>query len=551
MKNLKLKKGLTALITAALVATFTAVIPSTANAADSCSNTGFIDGAKFVAFQKCTGTDDNGSKYEIRMPAKFNGMLYLYSHGIRNQVLLPLIPVVNPTGTYSKPRSEPEVAPGRTTADQELIAETLLKQGYAVAGAGVQVNGWSVPEAIEANMLLVVKAKDMLPKINKVVSWGDSLGGHISQSLSEQYGIIDAAANLHLAGSAANQYSYANDVLWMYKTLFDPTIKGNDYTQPVSATDTRGYMELIGDIGKLLTVLNALGTAIKTNPTAPVWPETATNVPASLKALPVRSAILLIGLLAGMPTQSTTYDSASGPAGPLETTFGLAISPALAILENTSTALALGVIGNYDAEMRCGGSIFDNTATDYSARLGDNGDIYAAALSGKTATAGILAFLNRLNPAAPRVAASASAVACINNQAAYTGKITVPTITVSQTADQITPAGYVQKLKNQYEAAIRNGDAKPGLLLNIWNKPPDAYTEFAATGAAVTPTEPTTGTSHYMYTNAQILVIAKLLASAGKSGKLPSVATAKSALKNDSSMFIDPAYTPALMPQDK
>ena len=544
MKNLKLKKGLTALISAALVAAFTVAVPSAARAAEpTCTTVSNVE--------TCKGVDDNGSKYEIRMPAKFNGMLFLYSHGIRNQVLLPLIPVVNPTGTYSTPRSEPEVAPGRTTADQEIIAQALLKQGYAVAGAGVQVNGWSVPEAVEANLLLVIKAKDMFPKITKVVSWGDSLGGHISQSLSEQYGIIDAAADLHLAGSAAKQYSYANDVLWMYKTLFDPTIKGNGYTQPVSATDTRGYMELIGDIGKLLTVLNALGTAIKTNPTAPVWPVTATNVPATLKAIPVRSAILLIGLLAGMPTQSTTYDSASGPAGPLETTFGLAISPALAILENTSTALALGVIGNYDAEMRCGGSIFDNTATDYSANLGDNGDIYAAALSGKTATAGMLAFLNRLNPAAPRVAASASAVACINNQAAYTGKITVPTITVSQTADQITPAGYVQKLKNQYAAAVNNGDAKPGLLLNIWNKPPDAYTVFAATGAAVTPTVPTTGTSHYMYTNAQILVIAKLLASAGKSGKLPSVARDKSALKNDSSMFIDPAYTPALMPQDK
>ena len=544
MKNLKLKKGLTALISAALVAAFTVAVPSAARAAEpTCTTVSNVE--------TCKGVDDNGSKYEIRMPAKFNGMLFLYSHGIRNQVLLPLIPVVNPTGTYSTPRSEPEVAPGRTTADQEIIAQALLKQGYAVAGAGVQVNGWSVPEAVEANLLLVIKAKDMFPKITKVVSWGDSLGGHISQSLSEQYGIIDAAADLHLAGSAAKQYSYANDVLWMYKTLFDPTIKGNGYTQPVSATDTRGYMELIGDIGKLLTVLNALGTAIKTNPTAPVWPVTATNVPATLKAIPVRSAILLIGLLAGMPTQSTTYDSASGPAGPLETTFGLAISPALAILENTSTALALGVIGNYDAEMRCGGSIFDNTATDYSANLGDNGDIYAAALSGKTATAGMLAFLNRLNPAAPRVGASASAVACINNQAAYTGKITVPTITVSQTADQITPAGYVQKLKNQYAAAVNNGDAKPGLLLNIWNKPPDAYTVFAATGAAVTPTAPTTGTSHYMYTNAQILVIAKLLASAGKSGKLPSVARAKSALKNDSSMFIDPAYTPALMPQDK
>jgi hypothetical protein len=549
MKNLKLKKGLTALVTAALVATFTAVIPSTANAADSCSDTGFVDGANFVSFQKCTGTDGNGSNYEIRMPEKFNGMLYLYSHGIRNQVLLPLIPVINPDGTYSKPRSEPEVAPGRTAADQELIAQALLKQGYALAGAGVQVNGWSVPEAVEANLLLVLKSRDLFPKINKVVSWGDSLGGHISQALSEQYGVIDAAADLHLAGTAANQYAYANDVLWMYKTLFDPTIKGNGYTKPNSVTDTVGYMELIGDISKLLTVLNALATAIATNPVSPTWPATATNVPDSLKAIPVRSAILLIGLLAGMPTQSMTYDASSGPAGPLETTYGVAISPALAILENTSTALALGVIGNYDAEMRCGGSIFDNTATDYSARLGDNGDIFAAGLSGKTATAGMLAFLSKYNPVAPRVAASASAVACINNQAAYSGKITVPTITVSQTADQITPAGYVQKLKNQYATAISNGEAKSGLLLNIWNKPPDQYTQFQATGAATTPTVPTTGTSHYMYTNDQILVIAKLLASAGKSGKLPSLAAAKSALKNDSSMFIDPTFTPALMLQ--
>mgnify|MGYP000014554416 FL=1 len=551
MKNLKLKKGLTALISAALVATFAVAVPSSANAAEGCSETGFIDGAKFVAFQKCTGADGNGSKYEIRMPEKFNGMMFLYSHGIRNQVLLPKIPVINPDGAYSVPRSAPEVAPGRTAADQEIIAQTLLKQGYALAGAGVQVNGWSVPEAIEANVNLIVYAKDIFPTISKVVSWGDSLGGHISQSLSEQYGIIDAAANLHMAGTAASQYSYANDVLWMYKTLFDPTIKGNGYTQPEYAGDTRGYMELIGDIGKLLTVLGALSAAISANPLAPAWPASATNAPASLKGIPVRSAILLIGLLAGMPTQSNTYDASSGPKGALETSFGLAISPALAVLENTSTALALGVIGNYDAEMRCGGSIFDNSATDYASRLGDNGDIYAAGLSGKTATAGMLAFLNKLNPVAPRVTASASAVACINNQAAYTGKISVPTITVSQTADQITPAGYIQKMKDLYEASISNGDAKPGLLLNIWNKPPDEYTEFDSAGSPKAATGITTGTSHAMYTNDQIMVIAKLLASAGKSGKLPSIAAAKSALKKDPSMFIDPNFKPALMFQDR
>ena len=47
------------------------------------------------------------------------------------------------------------------------------------------------------------------------------------------------------------------------------------------------------------------------------------------------------------------------------------------------------------------------------------------------------------------------------------------------------------------------------------------------------------------------MVIAKLLASAGKSGKLPSMAAAKSALKKDPSMFIDPNFKPALMFQDR
>ena len=106
-------------------------------------------------------------------------------------------------------------------------------------------------------------------------------------------------------------------------------------------------------------------------------------------------------------------------------------------------------------------------------------------------------------------------------------------------------------MKDLYEASISNGDAKPGLLLNIWNKPPDEYTEFDSAGSPKAPTGVTTGTSHAMYTNDQIMVIAKLLASAGKSGKLPSMAAAKSALKKDPSMFIDPNFKPALMFQDR
>jgi len=544
MKNIKSHKALAALVVTALVTTMAVAIPSAANATTTCAKASFKSSGKSVSYQKCTGTDWQGAKYEIRMPSKFNGMMYLYSHGIRGNHNMPKVPVIRPNGYVVD--MAPEVAPGRTAADQETIARALLKQGYAVAGSGVSTQGWSVPEAVNANLELIVEARSQFPNIEKVVSWGDSLGGHISQSLSEKYDVIDAVANLHMAGSADSQYTYANDFLWMFKTFFDPTIKGNGYS-----AGSAGYMEYMGDISKVLTAFGTIQAAIAADPLAPKWPASST-VPAALQAIPVRSAVLLIGLLAGVPVQSMTYDASSGPAGPLETSFGLAISPALGVFENAFTALALALIGNYDAEVRCGGTIFDNTATDYAARLGDNGDVYAAGLSGKTATAGMLAYLNKLNPAAPRVKGTPAALNCIKNeQANYTGAITIPTITISQTADQVTPAGFIQKFKELYASNVEAGTAKPGNLLNIWNKPPDTYTKFDSAGKPITPALPTTGTSHFMYTNSDLLIIAKMLATAGKTGKLPSVATAKAAFKKNPNIFIDPDYKPELMFADR
>jgi hypothetical protein len=544
MRNLKVNKSLAALVVTALVTTLAVAVPTAANASTSCSKASFTSAGKSVSYQKCTGTDWQGSQYEIRMPSKFNGMMYLYSHGIRGNHNMPKVPVIRPNGYIVD--MAPEVAPGRTAADQEFIAQELLKQGYAVAGSGVSTQGWSVPEAVNNNLQLIVEARSKFPNIEKIVSWGDSLGGHISQSLSEKYDVIDAAANLHMAGSADSQYTYANDFLWMFKTFFDPTIKGNGYS-----SGSAGYAEYLGDISKVLTAFGTIQAAIAADPLTPKWPATST-VPDALKGLPVRSAVLLVGLLAGVPVQSSTYDASSGPAGPLETSFGLAISPALGVFENAFTALALALIGNYDAEVRCGGTIFDNTATDYAARLGDNGDVYAAGLSGKTATAGMLAYLNKLNPAAPRVKGTPAALNCIKNeQANYTGAVTIPTITISQTADQVTPAGFIQKFKELYEENVASGKAKPGMLLNIWNKPPDTYTKFDTAGKPITPVIPTTGTSHFMYTNADLLIVAKMLANAGKTGKLPSMATAKSAIKKNKNMFIDPDFKPELMFADR
>ena len=55
MKHPITKKSLVGLLSAALIAAFTAVIPSTANATEGCTDQSAIVGKKNVGFEKCTG----------------------------------------------------------------------------------------------------------------------------------------------------------------------------------------------------------------------------------------------------------------------------------------------------------------------------------------------------------------------------------------------------------------------------------------------------------------------------------------------------------------
>ena len=530
MKNLKLTKGLITLSSAALVAALTVALPATAQAADTCAKTTVLSGTKSVSVEKCNGTDGNNSKYEIMMPAKFNGTLMVYSHGIRTNVNLPKIPVVAPNGSvidYS-----PEVSP---SAD---VTAALLAQGFALAGAGVQTQGWSLEDGVEAALQVLTIARDKYSKIDKVVTWGNSLGGITSQALAEQYsGAVDAALPMCMADSAQAEITMAVDFLWGMKSLFNPNIKGSGYSEGQA-----GYVEMVTDLGEVLKTFLELQTAIAANITAPAWPSTST-APAALKALPVRSAVLLLGLMAGVPTQSPTYDSSSGPAGASETTFGLVISPALAVLENGSEAAALAILANYDMERRFGGVVFDNSTTNYVARVSEELDQYAPSLTGRNSALAVLGYLGLL----PKVKANPAAVAKMNSLYQLQGKIEVPTITISATADHITPAGAAQYLKNQYEAAVANGVAKSGKLLTVWNKPDDAYTEFSSAGAPVAPTVKPNGTGHCNYTTSQILAVAKLAASAAKTGKLPSNRAVQAAIKNEPNLFVDPNFAPPLL----
>ena len=524
---------LSLLSVAALATTVLVAAPTVANATPAC------DGKSPI--QTCVGVTSDGAPYAMQVPANFNGTVALYSHGYRYNVDIPsAIPLI---GGY-KVTNTPEPVPGGNAA----VAQYFFSQGVAIVGSGFARQGWNPDSAIKTNVELIGTFKKQFPKTNKVVAWGASLGGVITQGLAEKYpNLIDAAAPLCMADNIAPQLTMAGDFLWGVKVLFDPTIKGGNYSAGAA-----GVAESYADLGKVFTVMGKLQAALATG----AWPDTASATGKSLAAagVPSRSALLLLGLMAGLPTQSAHFDSISGPEGPLKLTFPLALSPALAILENGTNAAALAVLATQDVENQAGGAIFDNTKTDYAARIDGERVIFNAALSGNTVIDALLAALSPANPGAPRAKANPTAVAKMNSLHVNTGKINVPTVLMVGVADPITPAGASQRLVDLYaeqyaaeKAAARKAykssrDYKnpTNKLLMLWNTTPEkGYTKFNEAGSPITTTPAASGTNHCNFSTAQWLLVARTLVQTANTGKLPTGGALYTAVRKAGNLSMD------------
>jgi len=515
----------------ALVATVLVTAPTVANAAPAC------DGKSPI--QTCVGATSDGAPYAMQVPANFNGTVALYSHGYRYNVDIPsAIPLI---GGY-KITNTPEPVPGGNAA----VAQYFFSQGIAIVGSGFARQGWNPDSAIKTNVELIGTFKKQFPTTTNVVAWGSSLGGVITQGLAEKHPeLVSAVAPMCMADNISPQLTMAGDFLWGIKVLFDPSIKGGNYS-PGAAGVAESYV----DLGKVFTVMGKLQAALATG----AWPDTSSPTGKSLAAagVPSRSALLLLGLMAGLPTQSAHFDSISGPEGALKLTFPLALSPALAILENGTNAAALGVLATQDVENQVGGAIFDNTKTDYSARVDGERVIYNAALSGNTVIDALLGALSSANPGAPRAKADPAAVAKMKALHTNTGKINVPTILMVGMADPITPAGASQRLVDLYveqyaaekAAALKAHKTTPyktpiNKLLMLWNITPSSYTKFNDAGSPITSTPAAQGTNHCNFTSAQLVLVAKSLVAASSTGKLPSGGALSTAVRKAGSLSVD------------
>ena len=494
--------------TTALLATL--VVAAPANAAATGPT---CDGATPV--QTCTGTTSDGALYKMVVPATFAGTVTIWSHGFGGNTTIP---------GYFAVDSSAQIAPSNSA---ELVKH-LTDQGVAVMGSGFSTQGWNLDEAVKTNAELVGIFKTKFTTTKKVVAWGYSMGGGITQAFAEKNPeLLASAAVMNPVDAWSSQSKYFVDILWLIKTWFDPSIKLTGY-----APGFAGDMQMLQDLGKYTAVL----TALKAGVASGAWPTTSSASAKALEAkgIPSRSALLMIGRLAGVSSQSTSFDSIATPGGAAVTAWPLAYAPALATLENIAGVLGYSLLGARDMEAKMGGIWTDNQKTDFSKQLNDDDrTVYNAGLGGNASIAGMLSTLVAANPDAPRIKGDAAAMAKAALMYQNTGKIKVPTVMMIGEHDPVEPAGIVQRISDQYEeefaaakaaalkAAQKSGSYKPPVrkLQVLWSVTPATWSKFDAAGSPVSLTN-TPGTGHTNFTMAQYKLVIDTALAAAQNGDL-------------------------------
>jgi len=482
-----------------------AVVPAANAAAPVCTTTADVE--------TCNGTLANGAAYQFRVPSNFRGTMFFWEHGFRTTYPVP--------GVANVPTGIEEITPGNQTTGKDITKE-MLKAGYAVAaydGTVKGMRGWNNTFRVEMLKEVIDEAIAKYgTKIQRKVVYGSSQAGSIITPFVEKYPTYADSVGI-LAGltpSPADSIQAACDIFYLLSIFADPTIKG---CAAFGTKGAPGHMASVGELGKAGALLKTWSA----NYGAP-----GLEYPAALKGSPIpqRSALLLTGLLTGVPTKSAHMDgistSALVPEGSINAT--------VAILENLGDALATGTLAGQSISEITGAGFYDNTKTDWAAML-DEGDAgrYNLGLSGDDGINSMLAVLK----ASPRVTGNADAIAKFKalDKSSFTSKH--PTILLSNEADRLVFPGnssrYVDRKREVYEKELQAWSVFKKGPKPIWNTralyamTPETYTKFTATGAPdLTAAPAASGVGHQTFTTKQMKAWVDMLAVAAKSGKVPS-----------------------------
>ena len=340
-----------------------------------------------------------GASYVIDVPASWNGVLLLYSHGGGALV--------------ASPPAEDAIDAG--------TASYFMRQGYALAGSSFRSSGWFVEDAIADDIALLGEFRRLVGHPTRTIAWGASLGGMVTLGLAERpQTSIDGA--LPLCGVVADAVPFWNqnlDAAFAFKVLFaqdDPQIQVTGGDPSTTA----------GEHARSLL-------------------QTATTTRIG------RARTALVAALREIPVQG--FRGAAGPGGtPLPVPTGL---DAEDLRAGSLAGLLADALSNYFVnhpamQQRAGGNPSSNDGVDYGKLLASSPDFGLVRDLYGAAGSSIEDDLARLRQA-PRISAGPAAVAYVNRFVTFTGRPQVPVITLHTVADESTPA----QLEEEYGAKVR------------------------------------------------------------------------------------------------
>jgi len=541
MKTISMRKLIAAIGAAALLSTAAvAIAPSAVAAAPTCSKS-------TKGIETCTGTLSNGAGYLIKVPANFKGTFFYWNHGIRFSYPL--------AGVVTVPKGVEALTPTSATTGLSVDTE-MLRAGYGLATYdGVStggLRGWNSADRVEMLKELIdtVRAKYT---VTKGVVYGSSQAGSIITPFVEKYPDYADAVGI-MAGvtpSIAQQVQSLCDAFYILSVFADPTIKG---CAAMGVKGLAGHMTAAAEFGKVVALLTAWGANLGA-------PEL--QYPAALKGsgIPQRSALLLTGLLIGLPAKSAHMDGITTNAVIAEQS----INATVAILENFGEAIATGTFGGQAVSELTGPGFYDNTQTNWSSLL-DPADAgrYNLGLSGDDGINGMLGVLSM----APRVKGDPAAVAKFKALDASKFDTTKPVVLISNEADRLVFAGnsalYVDKARAVYEARLAAYEAafeaaktseeraaaratKPVWnVVSLYAMTPETYTKYTAAGLPdFTAAPAASGVGHESFSKKQTMAWVKILAHAAGTGKVGTPGFLQQYIKTAPYLNSDLDYRPA------
>jgi pimeloyl-ACP methyl ester carboxylesterase len=542
MRNVNLKKLIATLGAAALISTGLVVAVA---APAQASTPVCVEDAK-TAVITCDGTLANGAKYRTMVPSNYGGTFFFWQHGVRPSYPYP---------GYVVPTGVEQMSP--TSVNHKVsTVKPMLQLGYGIAAydcSSSGLRGWNTADCVEMLNELVTITKKRV-SITKTVVYGASMAGAILTPYIEKYpnGADAVGVLAGVSPSIANTLKSGCDFLYIFSVFFDPTIKG---CSVMGTKGVPGHMAVLGDFAKVGALLTKWSVDYGSLPIA--YP-----APLAAAGIPQRSALLLAGLIAGIPTKSAHMDGISTsatfvPEGSINST--------VAILENAQDFLGTAYFGGQGVAEVVGAGFYDNTKTNYAALLSDE-DLgrFTVGLSGEEAVGAMLATL----AAYPRVQGVPAAVAKLAALDKSKFDTTKPVVLLSNEADRLVLPGnqvhYVNKAKAVYEAKLAAWDKRlaeatdqPEIRFLLKNKPvwntasmyaltPETYTKFTATGAPdLTAPVAISGVGHESFTKEQLMTWVRVLASSAKTGKVPSQTVLDTILPKVPHLNTDPDYQPA------